>query len=89
MAVVYIRYIIFQLGRELGEDSVSKRVHHQGRNNETAPVEKFLLNCLVGIQIGGRSKVNHGGTESFGSLGVIILFRTSNVFPPHIIDLIS
>lgn len=41
------------------EDSVSKWVHHQGRNNETGAVEKFLLNCLVGIQIGGRSKVNH------------------------------
>lgn len=50
------------------EDSVTKWVHHQGRNNETAPVEKFLLNCLLGIQIDGRSKVKHGETESFGSL---------------------
>lgn len=90
VVVVYIRYIIFQLGRELGEDSVSKWIHHQGRNNETAPVEKFLLNCLLGIQIGGRSKVNHGETESFDScVRVIILFRSNIVFPPHIIDLIS
>ena len=80
VAVVYIRYIIFQLERELGEDSVTKWVHHQGRNNETAPVEKFLLNCLLGIQIDGRSKVKHGETESFGSLVWLYYFVRTSCF---------